>query len=101
LSMYLNASFWVEIFSSSFLSLHIDCDPRVYFNWGGGAVRPSICVSASSSGSWPWDAMYTEIFTELDPALTERMILGILTAAHLPESLKLSGKFLGRGFYLR
>jgi len=66
----------------------MDCVPRVYFNCGGGAVRPSICVSASSFGSWPWEAEYTEILTELEPALTERMILDILRAVVASEAFK-------------
>lgn len=71
--MYLNASSWVSMEESSFPFILLV--PRVYFNVGGGAVRPSIWASASSFGSsFLPRAWYTEILTEEDPALIERMI---------------------------
>ena len=55
-------------------------------------MRPSIWVSAISWGSWPWAALKTEILTELDPALMERMILDIVIEALLAKQLRMLGE---------
>lgn len=81
--MYLNAFSWESISDNSLPLILLE--PRVYFNVGGGAVRPSIWASASSFGSsFLPRAWYTEILTEDDPALIERMIWpGMLTRTRL------------------
>ena len=47
----LKASSWLSIFWSNFLPLTIVSEPRIYLSCGGGAVRPSIWVSAICLGA--------------------------------------------------
>ena len=71
---------WALEMLSSFLS-STEWSPREYFRVVGGAVRPAMEISAMDLGVGSEELyVYTDTFTEEDPALMESITLGILSS---------------------